>query len=184
MNWAVFAVALWLALALQRGLEPLLAIPNAATGVAPAFVLILVVWVALQAPALAALWAALVAGLILDALTTYYDGRGGLIGPHALGYLLGAYAVLQMRGMVFRQSGLTLAVMTFVAGIFSHLAIVALLALRAFPLSPADSVPGWDTSAELVARFLQLLYTSAAAALLAILLRPTVSWWGFPSAKR
>ncbi|MEM9253416.1 MAG: rod shape-determining protein MreD [Planctomycetota bacterium] len=184
MNWAVFAVALWVALALERGLAPLLAIPDATTGVSPSFVLVLVVWIALQAPSLTALWAAIAAGLVLDALGTHYDGRGGLLGPHALGYALGAYAVLQMRGMVFRQSGLTLGVMTFVAGVFAHLAIVALMALRGFPLGIADPVPGWDTSAELVGRFMQLLYTALAAAILAIPLRPTVSWWGFPSAKR
>jgi len=184
MNGAVFAVALYVALAVERGLAPLLAVPNATTGVSPAFTLILVVWVALQAPTLAAVWAALVAGVCVDAIATFYDGGGGLLGPHALGYALGAYAVIQMRGMVFRQSGLTLCVMTFVCGLFAHLIVVALLALRGFPLSPADPVPAWDTSGELVGRFLELLYTAGVAALLAIPLRPTVSWWGFPSVKR
>jgi rod shape-determining protein MreD len=184
MNWAVFAIAGYVALAMERGLAPLLAIPNATTGVSPTFTLILVVWVALQAPGMVAVWAALLMGLALDAVATLYDGRGGLLGPHALGYALGAYAVLQMRGMVFRQSGLTLGVMTFVGGLFVHLSIVTLLTLRGLPISPADAVPGWDTSGQLVGRFVGLLYTAGVAAVAAIALRPTVSWWGFPSVKR
>ncbi|MEM6332556.1 MAG: rod shape-determining protein MreD [Planctomycetota bacterium] len=179
MNWAVFGLALYLALAIERGLAGLLAIPDSVSGVSPSFVLILVTWVALQASSSTSLWAGLIAGLAVD-LVAGADS-GGLVGAHALGYALVAFAVLQMRGMVYRQSGLTLGVMTFLGGLFGHLAIVLVLSLRGMPLLPAEALAGWDTTDQLARRFAELIYTGVVASILPLVLSRTLVWWGFPT---
>ena len=96
--------------------------------------LVLLCFVSLLAPGALTLWAALLLGLIADALA-----GTPIVGPHALGFMLGAYLVLQLRGLVFRESVFTLAFMTLAAGVFVHLAAVALLAVRGLPLTPGEA---------------------------------------------
>ena len=181
MNWLIFALFAFVTLVLDVGLRPLWAVPDAAAGVSPCLLLVLMTFIAMRAPSAAALWAGLVLGLLVD----LQIGPAGLVmGPAALGFLAGAYAVLQVRTLVFRQSVATLAVITFVAGIFVHLVSVALYTARGLPFTPAEFITGWDAAEQLVHRFLELLYTCAVAVPFGWLLLRLANLWGFPAGGR
>ena len=176
MNWITFAIAAYLCLTLQIGLRDLWAIGPAA----PSLVLILGVYVGLTAPGITVGWAMLVLGLLIDASTPWIgleQQSVSLLGPAAVGYLVGAYAVVQMRGMLFRESVLTLAVMTFVVGLFIEVVVVFLLVARG--LITGDALPGFSAADQLVLRFLALLYTTAAAVPVGWLLMKLSPLFGF-----
>lgn len=160
MNWLTFAIFAFAAYVLETSLRSLFAIGD--SGVSPNLLLILMTFVGLMAPATTVLWASIVCGLLVDL-------QGGatlepVLGPAALGFLLAGYAVLQLRGLVFRESAATLVVMTFVAGVFAQLAIVMIYGLRNAAITPAEPIPGWDAATQLYHRFFVLLYSAAAAA--------------------
>jgi len=182
MSWLVFLLTAYLLTAIQEGLAPLWSIPHGSPGTAsasPSLLLVLVCFVALLAPGTTAGWAALVLGLIADALAPT-----PMLGPHAIGFMLGAYVVLQLRGLVFRESVLTLSFMVLTAGVFSHLAAVALIAIRALPISPTDPMPDFVAANELVDRFFDVLFSAAAALPLGWVLFKTSGLWDFPSKAR
>lgn len=180
MSWLVFALAAYLLTALQEGLSPLWSIAyGRAAEAAPSLLLILLCFVSLLAPGAASLWAALVLGLIADALS-----GTPIVGPHALGYMLGAYLVLQLRALVFRESVFTLAFMTLAAGLFVHLAAVALLSIRGLPVSPAEATPGFAAADQLVTRFFDVLYSAVVAIPVGWLLFKTAALWRFSSKAR
>lgn len=160
MNWIAFVITAYLGLALQEGLSDLWVIGPAV----PSLLLVLAVFIGLTAPGITVGWAMLILGVLVD-VTTPWIGPDQqvvtVIGPAAIGYLVGAYAVVQLRAMVFRESVLTLAVMTFVVGLFIQLTIVFLLAVHG-PIS-GDALPGFSAADQLVMRFLSLLYTALAA---------------------
>ena len=72
MRWTVFFVFAYLFLALETGLDKLLAYNHAS----PSFLLVLAVFVGLSAPRTAVVWALLVLGLLTD-LTGDYDTAQG-----------------------------------------------------------------------------------------------------------
>ncbi len=161
MNWITFIIAAFIAYVLDTGLRGLLALPQPDGGVSPSFLLVLMVYVGMLAPVSSVVWASLVCGALVDL-------RGGpvgepILGPSSLGFLLGGYAVIQLRSLVFRESVATLAVMTFVAGILVQLATVMLYQVRNFGITPAESIGGWSAADALVRSFFLLLYSAAAA---------------------
>jgi len=182
MNWLVFILVTYVGLAMQSGLETLLAIPDAQTGVSPSWLLILAVFVGLSAPASVVPWAMLMLGILVD-LSSPIAGGGVLVGPGALGYLVGAFAVLQLRGLVFRQSMFTLAVMVFVVGLLIQLVIVALLTGRGLSWLTAQPLAGWNAMDQLAHRFLMLIYSAIAAIPAGYVLFKLTPVWGF-GAKR
>ncbi len=164
MNWLVFGLVAWVALGLELGLRPAMAIGD--TPVAPSFVLPLVVFVALHASAKHARWAALLMGLLLD-LTWAIPVRDAppvvLAGPYALGMLLAAQLVLTLRGVVISKNPLTLVVVTLFAGIVLQIVVVALVTLRAIPLPWLGDVTAWRPAAELIRRLGAAAYTAGVA---------------------
>lgn len=180
MRWLIFTIAAFVAYVLETGLRNLLAIPDEA-GAAPSFLLILAAFIGLMAPSPTVAWAALVLGLLTD-LKTPLTSDGVLIGPAAVGFLAGGYALVQLRAMVFRESVLSLAVMTFTMGVFAQLVIVAILTVRG--LTPAGPIEGWDAPTQLLHRFFDLLYTVALSIPLGVLLFRYVQVWGFPKVPR
>ncbi len=187
MRWLTFAVAAYLVLALQTGLRTLWVLPVVG-GVTPDLLLILLVFVALWAPGMKVAWGALILGLLADlhplpVLHSMQDAA--ILGPGVIGFLLGAYVVLQLRTMVFRDSLLTLCILTFIAGLFVQLMIVALITVRGVHLPVvsgflADApVPGWSPSLELLRRFLGLIYSALVAAPLGWLLLRFRNLWAF-----
>jgi len=182
---SVALILLFLALVLQRGAEPLLAL--GASRVMPDLPWILLVFIALLAPGQAAAWTALLAGLAVDLLYPHILRTHNqavavpIIGPTALGYVAGVYVVLQLRTMFFRESTLTIVMVSFIAGLFVHLVVVGLFALRSMDLFAGELLTPRGFSGELVYRFLSLTYTAVAAAPVGFLLQRTRAWWGFAS---
>ncbi len=136
-------------------------------GVQPEWLFVLMVYVAAMTPARTALWSAIGLGLLSDLMLAL--GSDGavlyLIGPHALGYALGATLVLQIRTMLFRQHAVSVMLMVFLSALAANLVTIFLISVRhllgvrlgvwtEFQWSPTD---------ELVARFLMVLYTTALA---------------------
>ena len=178
MNWIVFAIAAYLFIALEVGLRPLFL----ASEVEPSFVLILAVYIGLMAPSQALVWAFLILGALLDLAAGPISGVY-ILGPSALGYLVGSCAIIQFRGLVFRESLFSLAVMTIVAGIFIHLTIVFIYTFRGFGVITGEPVAQWSATGQLFNRLLELFYTAALAFPVGWLLYKTTPIWDFPGKK-
>ncbi len=176
MSWILFTIAAWLILGLELAVRDLLQIGP--SGIAPSFMLPLMVFVALWAPGRIAVGAAFCLGLMVD-LTGPVMVEGttqAIAGPHALGYMLGASLVLNMRGSVMRRNPVTLIVMTILAGIASSVVVVFLHSLRDM-YDPFT----WKPSSELMVGLASSLYSAATAALLSVVLFAMLPLFGFPA---
>ncbi len=174
MNPIVLGVALWLLLGLEMGLRDLLAI--GAWSVGPSLVIPLVVFVALAAPAKAALWFALIAGLSRDLVgVVALQGGGGavIVGPGVLGAMLGAQLVLSARGIVMKRNPLTLAILSVFAAGVTEIVRVAALTVR----SAYDPIV-WSAGERLGAALLSAVYTGVAGLALALVLLPLAPLFG------
>ena len=104
MNWLIFAIACWVTFALEWGFRQ--ALELGATGIAPTFPIVLLVFVALRAPTMTTMSAAVAVGALYD-LAHVVPVQGGLetvvLGPHVLGCMLGAHAILLGRGLMYRR---------------------------------------------------------------------------------
>jgi len=150
--------------------------------VAPSFTLILLVFIGLCAPSRVLGIAAVVLGILVD----LQPGPMAvpIIGPAALGYLAGAYVLVQLRSLVFRESVIAFASLVFVVGIAVQLVTVAMYTLRGLPWPLAQPLVGWSASGELVHRFLMLVYTTLLALPIGYVLLRSAAWWGFPGKSR
>jgi len=176
MNWLAFALFAYVGLAAQAGLRPLLAIGETS----PKFLIIVGVFIALMSAPNTALWAMLILGVLADLQPGPIQG-GVIIGPHALGYLLGGVVVMQFRTLVFRDSLITVAAMVLVSGLFVELCAVAIYALRGMPWLLGEPIENWRAADALFTRFLSLVYTTIAAAPIGWLLLKSAPLWRFPS---
>lgn len=178
MRWSTFFIFTYFALVLQVGLADLLGYGE--QGVAPSFLLILGVYVAMAAPSMTTAFALLMLGLLSDLTRHLPTGDGGilwLIGPRALGMLAAAGAVLQLRVMMYRNSILALTLMVFIAGVFVNLVAIAMVTVRGLPWMPGDPIAMWSASDELVRQFREVVYTAVMAVPVgAVLLRLTSLW--------
>lgn len=178
MNWLTFTVLAYVGLALQILLAPQWSIGENE----PMLLLVLLVFVALQAPGLHAAWAAVLLGVMTDVYRADY--QTGLIGPWALGMLVASYALVQMRNLLFKDSMFTISIMTLVAGIFALLVATTLHAVRdnaAFLGS--EPVAQFSAARQLYEGFGMLLYTSVIAIPAGYLLLRMQPLFGF-SARR
>lgn len=175
MSAGVFAVALWLALGLERGLDPVLRLGSAT----PSFALPLLVFIGLYAPPRAATASALVAGLVLDLLATV-PGAGGhqsaIPGPNALGLALAMQLVLGARGLLFLNSPVTLVVMTPLAGSVWQIATASIMAVREL----YDPI-GFRAGQALGTGLLSAAYSAGPALVLWVPLRWSLRLWRFDS---
>ncbi|MEM8736923.1 MAG: rod shape-determining protein MreD [Planctomycetota bacterium] len=177
MNWITFGITTYVCFALQSALGPAWSVGS---GVSPNLLLILAVFVGVSARRAVVPWAMLTLGVLLDLLPGPLVGPGVIVGPQALGYLAGAYAVLQLRNLVFRESVFTLVVMVFAVGGFAALVETLVYALRGLPWL-ADQPLGWSTTEQLWRRLQELLYTAVVALPLGFLLGASRRLWGFSS---
>lgn len=182
MKWPVFAIALYLLLALQISLAPAVRIETGAGAVEPLLLLTLLTFVGLSASPRIVLIAAGVTGLFLDAVTTWQTSSSEsvtLLGPNALAFMAGGLVLLQVRPMVFRQHALAYAVMILIAGVAVHLVVVGILSVRIW----YDPAPGFSATGELFRRFLALLYSAAVGAGLSIPLVLASPLFGFTTTR-
>lgn len=178
MNPFVFALVAWIALGLESALPPVL--DASASGVRPSFLIPLVVFVALHAETRAALWAALILGLLVDLISpvAMVDGGSAVVpGPHALGFFLAAQITLALRGMVMRRNPITLVVLSALGAVVSAIVVVAILTVRAL----SDDSLAWRGAGELLPGLLSGLYTAAAALVLSFPLFAAAPAFGFPN---
>lgn len=182
MRWVIFSIFAFVALVVQSGLGLLLHWP----GGDPSLLWVLAAFVAMWAPPTTALWAALALGLLLD-LQPVAVGTGAdavaIMGPNAIGFVAGAYAVTVVRGVFYRESSTAFAVMVGLAGIVMQLVTVALFTLRGLPLLAGDPLPGWQLADEFYSRFFCLLYSAAIALPLGWILMRFAAIWGFETGK-
>ncbi len=185
MRWIVFVIFAYVLLALEAGLSSAWRIGLST----PHLLLILLVFIGLYAAPLPLAWAALILGALVDLSPPFWPATGtaadvAILGPSVIGYLVGAYACLQLRTIVFRDSPVTLAGVVFVVGLLAQLVVVGLLTLRAMPLPGVgwlmgSPIPDFQPADELLRRFFDLIYTALVAIPLGMLLLRSVPLWGF-----
>ncbi len=175
MRWPVTLLFAWVLLALEPVIREALRLGHPSA--APSLVVPLVVFVALFAPVVPSLWTALLVGLMVD-LTTL---RGGLsstglpptvvIGPHALGFALGAYLVHTVRPMMMRRNPLTVMVLSMIVAALAGVVASAILGARDMLFSGSWSDGSeYRAMSDLLARLLGALYTAGTGLVIGLLL--------------
>ncbi len=166
MSWPVVLLVAYVLFGVELALKHALSLGES---IAPSFVVPFVVFVGLHTRPTAALWTAIAAGIVID-LTSPHPTV--VVGPHALGLMLGVAACLQLRTLMIRRHPVTLIVLSVLAAAVMNVVALTVLALR-------DTYPGvWADPFELglrgqiVSRFYSSLYTAAAALVLVPLLFP------------
>lgn len=177
MNWLVFGIATYLVVVIQVGLRPLWTLPQVGpSGVSPDLILIFLVWIGLLAPGRVVMWVALLLGVLVDATQGPIQGAQ-VLGPTTLGYVAGGFALLQLRGIVVRESVLTLAVSVLFVGMFVYLATIVIFTFRGVLIEP---IAGWHVADELVKAFQTLIYTVIASLPIGFLLFRAQPLFSFP----
>ncbi len=171
MRWPFFILIAWVMLGLEFALSPVLTLSN----IQPQLLLVLVVFIAMHAPPLHVAYACLGLGLCYDLNLQHHlplDAARDvvLVGPMAVGMVVGGWVALQLRPMVFRASLTGLAIVTLIAGAFVHLTAVALITARGLPGLPCEVIPHWSAADQLWTRFFEILYTAGLALPLGYLL--------------
>lgn len=184
MRWGVFLVFALAALVIDTSLMGAFEIRHIVPGVTP----LLVAFIALSAPPVTAMWAALLLGIGRDLANPHVIGTDQvfhLIGPSALGYLFAVNLVLPLRSMVFRRNPLTLGVFTGLTVIAAGLVYTTLWSLRAL-YEPAPVIfDGRSATRELFVTLLRAVYSGAIAVPLGWILARTSGLWGFaPTSQR
>ncbi|MEM1107066.1 MAG: hypothetical protein AAGH99_00050 [Planctomycetota bacterium] len=174
MNWAAFCITAYVFFALQSGLSDAWAVSDAT----PNLLLILAVFVGVSARKPAVPWAMLIIGVLLDLLPGPLENQGTILGPQAVGYLVGAYAVLQLRHLLFRESTVTIVLLVFAVGGFAALVETLIYALRGLPWLAGEGL-GWGATEQLWRRLQELIYTAALAVPVGWLLQLSRKLWGF-----
>lgn len=168
MSWGVFVIAAWLVLGLEWGLRGAFALGS--TPIAPSFVLVLAVFIAMWAPSMHALFGCVVLGLGLDLVFQVGAGEGMrvVVGPHALGLLMMGYAVVTSRALVFRRNIQSGVFLTLLGGVLLAVVVTALISVRGAMYGDLDA--GRPTT-----RLVSGLGSAVASAVLALVLIPLLS---------
>jgi hypothetical protein len=181
MNWIVFAIFAWIAMAFETGFRDALALGS--SSVSPSLAMLLVAFVALWAPIRHALPAAIVIGLLLDFGYLVETPTGEpvvVLGRHAIGCLLAAYTVVTMRGMMFRRNIITIVVLSGVTMALTQVVAIAMLKFR----SLYDDIIIDDAAAQLASGLGSAVYTAALAFLVGPALNSLKWLFGFTGSAR
>ncbi len=180
MRWGFFLLLLIVAVVLDASFTQVFAIGRVHPSVTPA----LVVFVAMYANRSTAMWAALVAGLLVDLTTpALFDGTRPyhLIGPTILGFVFGTAIAIPLRTMVVRKNPLAFG---FLVAFFALGAMVLITAISSARGWYAGTVPPWMSEEGRVLSWMWLgsldaLATGCLAVLLAWPLQRLGSGFGF-----
>jgi rod shape-determining protein MreD len=178
MKWPLPLLMGYLLLALESPVREALRLgPTAAS---PSLVFPMVVFIALLASSTAALWTAWIVGMAVDVTTLRGSGAIVVAGPHALGYLAAAYLILTIRPLVMRKNPITLVLLSIAGEGMAAVVIVFLFAVRRtlWHGTWADDIQS-SLMSDLWQRIIGACYTGAAAAVLAAVLFPLTTWFGF-----
>jgi hypothetical protein len=184
VRWWVFVPAMALALSLDVTLMQALSVGGCVPRLWPT----LLAFVAMYASRPAALGAALLTGLWLDAAHPALAASGvvpvavPVFGPHALACLAGSWAILELRGILYRRNTFTVALAAGTCAAASALAFVAIAGIRA---AYADPAPLWGPgsgAAAIGADLLSALFTAIVALLPARWLHASLGAWDFATA--
>lgn len=180
MRWSIFLIGLFLAAVLQVSLRSTVALGE----YAPEFIMMVVVFVAFFAPRIQALWAAWIAGMLLDMLVDLPQGPGivgPLLGPYALGFTLATYLLVLVRPMLIRRRLSTLCVMTLPFCMVTALVVIFLHATHSWY---EDVNLFWGDGRPWV-EFTRQSFSALYSAVLMLLVGPVLLWtlpsWGFQS---
>ncbi|MCA9290382.1 MAG: hypothetical protein KDA25_04585 [Phycisphaerales bacterium] len=183
MRWSVFIVFAFVAFVFDVSLAGLFAVGRDAA-FEPSIIACLAVFIALFASRMSALWACWILGMLVD----LSHGVGlpdattiRILGPHALGFVIAGYMLLQVRTMVFRRRALTFVVLTFSFLVLAHVAAVAIAALRSWLPGTEAVWAGHRPVDELFRRFFLAAYSAVVAFPVGWALVRTVPAWGFQS---
>lgn len=173
MNWPATLILGYLFMGAELGLRDGLGLSPG--GASPSLVVPFVVFIALHAPTTPALWTAILMGLCVD-LTTQRGPEGlVIVGPNALGFLLGAYFVLTIRGFMIRRNPWVLVLLSILTSMLAGIVVVAIFSFRKIYHEPID----FGSGHQLIERFFASLMTGGAALIVAALLFPVVGVFGF-----
>jgi hypothetical protein len=179
MRWTIFLVAALLATALDLGLAGAMTLRTLGF-LTPSFAAILVAYIALLGRFDHVLWGAWFVGILADLSPGSTEGQElvFIVGPHALGYVFGAWILLTIRSMVFRQRVLTLGTCTVVCGFSAGLGTVVVGLVRYWlPFTGGAVVP--FGLGELGHAFGDALYSGILAIPVGWLLFQTMPLWRF-----
>ena len=102
-----------------------------------------------------------------------------LPGPHALGFTLAAYGVIQLRPMVFRRRVLTLALLTLGALVIAGIVAVAIITIRTW-YPGAEPLAAHATGLErLMWAFGTAVYSALVAIPVGFILYASLPAWNF-----
>lgn len=176
MNWILFAILAWVLIGCETGLKSALALGQ--TGVAPSFVFPLVAFIAVTGTNWNTYWAALILGLMVDLTWTVGVDGGGppatIVGPNALGFLLGAQLILTIRGLVIRRNPLAIGFLALVGFALAQVVVVALMTTKDLLGDPV----AWSATRELISRLGAALYTGILGFVLALIFLPLAPLFG------
>jgi len=173
MNWLIFTLVAYVSYVLQAGLAPVWTLGERTE---PRLLLIVLVFIALQASPTTVAFAAIALGLLHDIRQTNVPL---LVGPWALGYLVAGYALLQLRNLLFRDSVFTIAIMSFVAGLFAYLVSTVLYSVRGIGFLLGQPIADFSAANTLFQGFLDLVFTAVVAFPVGYLLIKSREAWGF-----
>jgi len=182
MRWWVALIMVIIAVGLDTGLAGVFTIRGIGHAT-PSFSACLLGYIALQARPRAALWAAVLLGLVLDLSPSSAGAVGGLpiIGPRTLGCIAAVYLIVLLRPVVFRRRLVTVAVIGGLAWVCIGLGSASVETIRWWvPWTHAIAPP--PASSRLITVFASALYTVLLGLPAGAFLLSTTRWWRFGAA--
>ena len=179
MRWTVFFIVAIIAVSLDTGFASVFTL-RGAWFLTPSFVACLVTFMALLAPKASVLWCAWLLGILMDLSPGLGEAAGSMhvVGPHALGYVLGAWIVLSFRTYMFRRRVFTIALLTTVVVLAAGLTQIAIGILRFWlPWAGGELVP--LGAGEVLHEFGNAAYSMLLAIPVGWLLLQTIPIWRF-----
>ncbi|MEO0513086.1 MAG: hypothetical protein AAF108_09355 [Planctomycetota bacterium] len=176
MSRAAALLACWIAIGLERGFASVFLIELGSLRIAPSVAAPVFVFLALQASRASAVWVCVLTGAALDLTWSpgTATGAGVMLGPYAIGHLLGAAFLLKARGSVDKKNPLTLIVMSVAFMIIVQTFVSLVMGLR----SVYDTIE-WSMATEWTSRMASAGATGFLALAWWIVLRPVTPLMGF-----